>query len=164
MTARQDELLSRIYRLADTRIQAAGSEMPCSEALFRAMAAQTPGIFDYSLVSGLCNEDFLAAAFLGLLERPLDDNTKTAWQDRCREMPAETFQTAALRSVLHSAEYRQHQVKLTGCPLPVTDRGQSVSVQISGQQMPDKLVRMYRRLPRPMQKLAKKIAGKGDAE
>jgi len=163
MNEKQTVLLSRIYRLADERIRAAGSEMPCSEQLFSALAAVTPGTFDYPLFAGLSNEDFLSAAFLLLLERPLDDGTRAAWQERILTLPAEKFHTMALRSVLRSAEYRQHQVLLVRCPLEITEDAAQINVQIAPQQMPERLVRVYRKLPAPMKKLAKKLAGKGDA-
>ena len=157
------ELRSRIYRLAAERIEAAQGLMPCSEALFEALAAQRPDAADYALLSGLDNADFLEAVFLLLLCRPLDDSTKSAWQPRTETLAAGEFQTAVLRSVLRSAEYQQHQIPLLHCPLPVTDAAPQISVQVAPQQMPDRLVRLYRKLPAPMKRLAKKIAGKGDA-
>lgn len=160
MNENQTVLLSRIYRLADQRIRAAGSEMPCSEELFTALAAVTPGTFDYPLLANLNNGDFLSAAFQLLLERPLDDGTRAAWQDRIASLPAEEFHTAALHSVLCSDEYRQHQVLLLRCPLAITEEAQPVQVQIATSRVPDWLMRVYRRLPAPLKKLAKKLAGK----
>lgn len=156
-------LRSRIYRLAEERIEAAEGKMPCSAALFEALAAQRPDAADYALLADLNNADFLEAAFLLLLCRPVDDGTKAAWQPRTESLAPAEFQTAVLRSVLRSAEYQQHQIPLLHCPLPVTDSTPQIQVQVAAAQMPDRLVRVYRKLPAPMKRLAKKIAGKGDA-
>lgn len=163
MNEKQTALMHRIYQLADTRMQSAGGTMPCSEALFAALAVQAPDAVDYPALAALENADFLEAAFLLLLTRPVDEGTKNAWQPRIAGLQKEEFQTAVLRSVLRSAEYQQHQIPLLRCPLPVTEATPQISVQVAPQQMPERLVRVYRKLPAPMKKLAKKLAGKGDA-
>ena len=101
-----EALRSRIYKLAESRIEAAGAKMPCSAALFEALAAQRPDSVDYTLLKDLDNRDFIEAAFSLLLGRPLDDATRAAWQDRTDSMPQEQFRTAVLRSVLRSPEYQ----------------------------------------------------------
>ena len=64
-----------------------------------------------------------------------------------------------LTTILRSAEYQRNPVPLTGCPLPLMQEdGQNLL--IAAQAMPERLVRLYQKMPRPVQKLAKKLAGK----
>ncbi len=158
-----EALRSRIYKLAESRIEAARAKMPCSAALFEALAAQRPDSVDYTLLKDLDNRDFIEAVFSLLLGRPLDDATRAAWQDRTDSMPQEQFRTAVLRSVLRSAEYQRRMTPLCRCPLPVAEESGQINVQVAPQQMPDRLMRVYRKLPAPMKKLAKKLAGKEEA-
>ena len=163
---RRDETMKQntagaLYAIAARRMAAAGSEMPCSAAVFTVLSQAEPEQVRYPLLAGLENADFLEAAFLLLLERPVDAETRAAWSRRY-DLPRPQFQTAVLRSVLHSQEYTAHMFSrpLTGCPLPLTDANAGVRVQVAAQPMPERLLRIYRRMPGPMKRLAKKLAGK----
>lgn len=150
-----------LYAIAERRMTQAGAQMPCSAAVFAVLAQAEPDCVRYPLMRGLNNPDFLEAAFLLLLERPVDPDTKAAWS-RQFDLPQTQFQTAVLRSVLHSPEYAAHIFSrpLIDCPLPLTDANMGVKVQVAAQPMPERLLRMYQKMPKPMKKLAKKIAGK----
>lgn len=157
-TYTDDALARALYRLAAERMQAAGCEMPCSEAVFSVLTAASPEGVSYAALEQLENADFLDAAYLLLLERPIDAPARKAWQEQL-SLPAPEFRTRVLTTILRSAEYQQHRIPLTGCPLPLAeDQGQNLL--ISAQALPERLVRMYQKMPRPMQQLAKKIAGK----
>lgn len=157
-TYTDDALARELYRLAAERMHAADCEMPCSEDVFAVLTAAAPDGIPYAALAHLENADFLEAAYLLLLERPLDEAARKSWQEQL-SLPAEDFRTRVLTTVLRSAEYQHHRVPLYGCPLPLAeDQGQNLL--ISAQALPERLVRMYQRMPRPMQKLAKKIAGK----
>jgi len=156
------QTVGALYAIAAQRMAAAGCEMPCSAEVFAVLSQAEPDRVPYPALSGLCNADFLEAAFLLLLERQVDPDTRTAWQKQFA-LPSRQFQTAVLRSVIHSPEYAAHLFArpLTDCPLPLTDaETAAVRVQVAAQPMPERLLRMYRRMPKPMKKLAKKLAGK----
>lgn len=154
-----DALARALYRLAAERMQAAEREMPCSEAVFSVLTAAAPDSVSYEAMSGLENADFLEAAYLLLLGRPLDPPTREAWQGNLA-LPQTEFRTLTLKTIVQSAEYAKHRVPLTGCPLSLAEDEPQGNMLIAAQAMPERLVRMYQKLPRPMQKLAKKIAGK----
>ncbi len=157
-TVNDDALARQLYRLAAGRMQAAGSEMPCSEEVFSLMTAASPDAVSYPAMRTLSNPDFLEAAYMLLLGRPVDEPSREVWQGSI-PLPQTEFQTLVLKTIVQSAEYRKHPVPLMGCPLTLSD-GEQQNLLISAQAMPERLVKMYQKLPRPMQKLAKKIAGK----
>ena len=154
-----DEALARaVYGIAAERMAQAGAEMPCSENVFAVLTAAKPDAVQYKEIAALSNADFLEAAYYLLLRRPLDAPSRTDWQSKL-SLPETAFHTLVLKTVLHSAEYQLHRIPLTGCPLPLAEEnGQNLI--IAAQAMPERLVKMYQKMPRPMQKLAKKLAGK----
>lgn len=157
-TYTDDALARALYHLAAERMRAADCEMPCSEDVFAVLTAAAPDGIRYAELEQLENADFLEAAYLLLLERPIDEAARKSWQEQLG-LPADDFRTRVLKTILRSAEYQLHRVPLCGCPLPLAeDQGQNLL--ISAQALPERLVRMYQKMPRPMQKLAKKIAGK----
>lgn len=154
-----DALARAIYRTAAGRMQAAGREMPCSEAAFSVLTAASPEGVRYQDMAELNNADFLETAFLLLLGRPLDDTTRKAWQGNLA-LPETDFRILTLKTIVQSGEYANRRTPLTGCPFPLAEDEPQGNLLISAAAMPERLVKMYQALPRPMQKLAKKIAGK----
>lgn len=157
-TCTDDALSRKLYHIAAQRMQAAGAEMPCSEDVFAVLTAAAPDAVSYPDIAHLSNADFLEAAYLLLLGRPIDEPSRAAWQGSI-SLPEDDFRCAVLKTILRSAEYQRNRIPLTACPLPLAeDDGQNLL--ISAQAMPERLVRLYQKMPRPMQKLAKKFAGK----
>lgn len=147
-----------VYQIAAARMQAAGCEMPCSAEAFAVISAAAPDAADYSAMAALRNPDFLDAAYILLLGREVDAPAKASWQAQFG-LPETVFRTNVLTTILRSAEYQRNPVPLTGCPLPLMQEdGQNLL--IAAQAMPERLVRLYQKMPRPVQKLAKKLAGK----
>ena len=70
-TYTDDELARRLYGIAAERMQAANRQMPCSEAVFSVLTAAAPDAVSYPAMAQLGNADFLEAAYLLLLGRPL---------------------------------------------------------------------------------------------
>ncbi|MBP0975889.1 MAG: DUF4214 domain-containing protein [Oscillospiraceae bacterium] len=154
-----DELACRLYGLAAERMQAAGRQMPCSEAVFSVLTAAAPDAVSYRAMETLNNPDFLEAAYLLLLGRPVDAPSLDVWKAQFSQ-PEQEFRTAVLKTIITSAEYQKHRIPLTGCPLMLAEDEPQQNLLISSQALPERLVKMYQHMPRPLQKLAKKIAGK----
>lgn len=157
-TYTDDALARAIYKIADARMQAAGEKMPCSENVFAVTAAAAPDAVQYAELAALENPDFLAAAYLRLLGRPVDPEAGKVWQSSL-DLPQLEFQTQVLKTIVRSPEYQKIRIPLYGCPLPLSDEQQG-NLLISAQAMPERLVRIYQKMPLPLRKLAKKIAGK----
>lgn len=153
-----NDLACGLYRLAEQRMQAAQRQMPCTEAVFTVMTNAMPDAVSYRDIEHLGNEDFLEASYLLLLGRPLDLQAKEVWQESL-VLPKTAFHTAVLKTILQSSEYQTQRMPLTDCPLQLVDEEQP-NVLIQTQVLPERLVRIYQAMPRFMQKLAKKIAGK----
>ncbi len=154
-----DTLLRSVYRIADSRLRAAGEASVCTEDIFCALAASAPDTVSYTQLAGLSNADFLQAVYLTLLGRPVDAGALHRWRQHLQE-PQEVFRTALLCSVLASPEYRSRSVLLTDCPLPLASLAPQLTVAASVQGLPPRLIRLYRMLPPFLQRLAKRIAGK----
>lgn len=155
----QNTLLRAVYRIADSRLRAAGEASICTEDIFCTLAAAAPDAISYTLLTELCNEDFLQAVYLTLLDRPVDAGALLRWRQHLQE-PLEVFRSALLHSVLASPEYRSRPVLLTDCPLPMASLAPQLTVVTSVQGLPPRLIRLYRMLPPFLQRLAKRIAGK----
>lgn len=153
-----NDLALKLYRLAGTRMQAAERKMPCSEAVYLVMTGAQPDAVSYREIEHLSNEDFLEAAYLLLLGRPLDDQARIVWAESY-VLPKTEFHTAVLKTIILSSEYQTQRMPLTECPYRLAEEEQQ-NVLVSTQVLPDRLVKMYQAMPRFMQKLAKKIAGK----
>ncbi|MBP0966287.1 MAG: hypothetical protein J5722_01520 [Oscillospiraceae bacterium] len=157
-TYTDDAFARSIYRIAAERMQTAGAKMPCSETVFSVMTAAAPDKVSYRQFAGLDNPDFLEAAYLLLLGRPLDDPSRESWQTSL-VLPQDEFRTLVLKTIIQSGEYKNNRIPLTECPLTLVD-GDQQNLLISAQALPQRLVRIYQKMPRFMQKLAKKAAGK----
>ena len=155
-----DALACAIYQLANGRMQAAGQKMPCSEAVFSVMTNARPDYVSYQDIAHLGNADFMEAAYLLLLRRPLDEPTAKSCQENMH-LPAREFQAMVLKNILDSDEYRKRNIPLTECPFVFTEP-KPMPVLLTWEQpvIPQRLIRMYQKMPRFLQKLAKKIAGK----
>ncbi len=157
-TYTDDALARTIYQLAAQRMQAAGQQMPCSEAVFSVMTGAAPDGVSYRQIGHLENADFLEAAYMLLLGRPLDEPSRKTWQSSL-SLPKQALQTLVLKTIMQSGEYQKSRIPLTDCPFPLFD-GEQKNLLISSQALPERLVRIYQKMPRFMQKLAKKAAGK----
>lgn len=157
-TYTDDALARTIYQLAEKRMHAAGQQMPCSEAVFSVMTGAAPDGVSYRQIGHLENADFLEAAYLLLLGRPLDEPSRQTWQGSL-SLEKQELQTLVLKTILQSGEYQKSRIPLTDCPFALFE-GDQKNLLISSQALPERLVRMYQKMPRFMQKLAKKAAGK----
>ncbi len=157
-TYTDDALARTIYQLAAQRMQAAGKQMPCSEAVFSVMTGAAPDGVSYRQIGHLENADFLEAAYMLLLGRPLDEPSRKTWQSSL-SLPKQALQTLVLKTIMQSGEYQKSRIPLTDCPFPLFE-GEQKNLLISSQALPERLVRIYQKMPRFMQKLAKKAAGK----
>ncbi|MCQ2417357.1 MAG: hypothetical protein MJ071_06060 [Oscillospiraceae bacterium] len=152
------ELACALYRLAEQRMQAADRSMPCSEEVYLLLTTATPGIVSYRDMQHLSNPDFLEASYLLLLNRPLDEPARQVWEQNY-DLPKEAFHAAVLKTIIQSGEYQHIRTSVTECPLQLCDEEQK-NMLVASQALPERLVRLYQSMPRPLQKLAKKIAGK----
>ena len=115
-----DKLARRLYGLAAERMQAAGRQMPCSEAVFSVLTAAAPDAVSYPAMAALNNPDFLEAAYLLLLGRPVDAPSLDVWKAQFSQ-PEQEFRTSVLKTIITSAEYQKHRIPLRGCPLMLAE-------------------------------------------
>ena len=107
------------------------------------------------------NSIFLETAYRILLQRNIDENARKSWENRL-ELPAPEFQKLVTRSIIRSAEFANTKIKVKN---NIYSEKNSFGGNIDGIRkassvtMPEKLMNMYRKMPAPMKKAAKKIMG-----
>lgn len=153
------EMAKAIFAVADARLQQAGEQPICSQAVFCALASAAPDVISYTLFDDLSNEDVLQAGYLLLLRRPVDAAALAVWSTRYDESP-QVFRTALFNSLLSSQEYRSRPIPLSDCPLPLAVTAPQLTLYMANGGLPRRLVRIYQKLPRSLQRVAKRIAGK----
>lgn len=153
------EMAQAIFAAANDRLLAAGERSICSQAVFCALASTAPDMVSYTLFEDLSNEDVLQAGYLLLLRRPVDAAALAVWRTRLDESP-QVFRTALFNSLLSSREYRNHPIPLSDCPLPLAVAAPQLTLHMANRGLPQRLIRIYQKLPRSLQRVAKRIAGK----
>ena len=155
------ELYAEIFDIVEGRMRDAGMEFGIDRECCTALALQPPGCTDVLALS--YEEDnalFLKKAYLAMLSRNIDPGALDAWADRM-ELPAEEFQAMVVNGLKGSEEFLQAGYRLrndlyadeslfTGAP---------AGAGAGGVTLPEKLMKMYRKMPSPLKKAAKKILG-----
>jgi hypothetical protein len=154
------ELYAAIYDQTQSRMQRAGLSIPDKEDTLL-LAECPPCIADGTeLAAEPDNIRFLHKAFLLLLRRPIDLNTLEVLRAQT-EQPVDDFRTGVITGIKSSEEF-----VLSRCILrnnPYTDSTPCSAIPVSGRfssvTLPERLLRIYRKMPAPMKKAAKKILG-----
>lgn len=151
-----------IYNTVSENMQNAGGAFRTSEICFGKIASSDPIIADISELAEISdNSIFLETAYRILLQRNIDDNAIKSWESRYG-LPAPEFQKLVTRSILRSAEFANTKIKVKNNIYSEKNAfgGNIGSIRkASAVTMPEKLMNMYRKMPAPMKKAAKKIMG-----
>ena len=154
------ELYGAIFDIVEQNMQKAGKTWELERACCVESASGTPGEADVLRLS--YEEDnllFLKKAYLMMLGRAVDPAALEAWKERAG-LPREEFQAAVVNGLKESQEFFQAQIRLTNNIYadPSTYPGTPVSAG-SGITLPERLLRVYRKMPVPLRNAAKKILG-----
>ena len=151
-----------IYDIVSKNMENAGGKFQMSEICYGKIASSNPVYVDISELAEITdNEIFLETAYRILLQRNIDDNAKKSWEERIN-LPAPEFQKLVTRSILRSAEFANTRIKVKNNIYSEKNAfGGSIEgiKKASAVTMPEKLMNMYRKMPAPMKKAAKKIMG-----
>ncbi len=155
------ELYAAIYDMVETRLQDNGRTLGIEKALCVDFAQCPPGHAD---VLALSQEPdgilFLKKAYQAMLQRPIDDDALETISKQA-DQPVQDYQSGIVSGLKGSAEFVMSRTILENNPYaentpyaeaPVTGRFSSVT-------LPERLLKLYRKMPAPMKKAAKKILG-----
>lgn len=162
MSMNDMNIYTDIYDIVSENIQKAGGNFQTSRICYEKIASSNPVTVDISELAEIKdNNIFLETAYRILLQRNIDENARKSWENRL-ELPAPEFQKLVTRSIIRSAEFANTKIKVKN---NIYSEKNSFGGNIDGIRkassvtMPEKLMNMYRKMPAPMKKAAKKIMG-----
>lgn len=155
------EMYAAIFDIVEGRMQDAGMEFPIDRECCAGLALQPPGSTDVLALSyEQDNVLFLKKAYITMLSRNIDPGSLEAWKDRTA-LPREEFQAMVVNGLKASEEFLQAGYRLEN-DLYADESlfaGSPAGSGAGGVTLPEKLMKMYRKMPSPLKKAAKKILG-----
>ena len=155
------DMYAAIYDIVAEQMQAAGGELAFDKASCADLALQAPDRTDVLELSyEEDNLQFLKKAYLTMLARQIDPGALEAWSERAA-LPREEFQASVVTALKGSDEFFLAQYRLENNLYADHSlyAGTPVGAGASRITLPEKLMRMYRKMPTPLKKAAKKILG-----
>lgn len=154
-------IYSDIFAIVSENMRSAGAEFEESEECYMLRCSSEPSGVDIAKLSEQTdNRKFLENAYSQLLKRNADVNTINAWESRI-DLPYREFQKLVTGSIINSAEFTNTHVRVRNNFYTENKPYRSVALSGVSTAIPEKLVRMYRRMPAPLKKTVKKIMGMG---
>ena len=162
MSMNDMNIYTDIYNIVSENMKNAGGQFQTPQICFEKMISSHPMIADISDLAEITdNSAFLVAIYRILLQRNIDENARKSWEDRIN-LPAPEFQRLVVRSILRSAEFAEKRMKVKNNIFSEKNAfgGSADGIRkASSVTMPEKLMNVYRKMPAPMKKAAKKIMG-----
>lgn len=155
------EMYSSIYDIVQKNAGDAGSELETSKDCFLCITASEPSRVDVlKLSEEKDNMTFLRKAYICMLKRIVDPAALESWK-LSADLSPEEFQLRCVNGLKLSEEFFLTHVKLENniyaTNNPVT--GAPAAAPGSSVTMPEKLMRMYRKMPDFMKKAARRVMG-----
>ena len=156
------QIYSSIYDIVEGNMNKSGQKLRTSKELVMSIVNIKPGTVDILKLSRERNNDtFLKKAYIMMLNRQIDKEALKAWKANYK-LPPEEFQQAVVNSIKGSEEFFKNQVKMYN---NIYSANNSFGGNISGMgrsagiTVPERLMKVYRKLPPFMKNAAKKIMG-----
>lgn len=153
------DIYAAVYDTVSEHMQNAGGELACSKNTFLTWATAAPVEVDLLDLAGEeDNREFLDKAYLLLLRRMVDKDAVEHWEPRLEEPPRE-FQTNVVRTIINSPEFAPAHVRVRN-NLYSTHAAYLGRPRVGGPvAVPERLLRIYHKLPEPVKKAARKLMG-----
>lgn len=158
------ELYTALYDMTEARLLAEGKSLGDGRTLCLDLALCPPGQADALALS--YEEDsslFLQKTYLTMLQRPIDDGAMEQLSKLAAQQKPEEFRTGLVNGLKSSEEFA-----VTRCELHndlYADQTSYAAVPAGSYAtrsvIPERLLRVYRKMPESMKKAAKKILGAG---
>ena len=155
------EMYSSIYDIVQKNAEAAGSDLETSKDCFLCITASEPSRVDVlKLSEEKDNMAFLSKAYISMLKRIVDPAALDSWK-LSADLDPEVFQLHCVNGLKLSEEFFLTHVRLENniyaTNNPVT--GAPAATPGAGVAIPEKLLRMYHKMPDFMKKAARRVMG-----
>ncbi len=96
---------SKLYDIVETNMRENGLDMSFGKNAYLKTIELKPKDVDILNFIELCNEEFIQAAYIGLLRRIPDKKAVEQWRMRSNELSERDFQKAVINSLMKSEEF-----------------------------------------------------------
>jgi hypothetical protein len=156
------DIYSALYDITDENMTKAGKKLDTSRELVLSLAAIKPGTVDILKLSRERNNDtFLKKAYIFMLNRQVDPYAVKVWKSQYK-LPPEEFQHNVVSTIKNSQEFFNNQVRMfNNIYSENTSFGGSLSGigRSAGITVPERLMKVYRKMPPFVKNAAKKVLG-----
>lgn len=155
------DIYSAVFDVSHDSMVKAGKDFHFAKDTFMYSVSNDINTVDiYELSKYTDNSTFLQLAYLMLLKRLPDQRAIEHWQDRL-ELPYKEFQSLVIKSLINSQEHYNNCVRAYNNIYSNHNiyGGKISQIRSSGMNMPEKILKIYRKQPEFLKKLEKKIMG-----
>ena len=96
---------SKLYDIVETNMQENGLDMLFGKSVYLKTIELKPKDVDILNFIELCNEEFVQAAYIGLLRRIPDKKSIEQWRNRFNDYSKRDFQKKVINSLMSSEEF-----------------------------------------------------------
>ena len=156
------DIYSSIYDIVDGNMKNAGQSLHTPKEVTLASAFAVPGKVDILKLSRERNNElFLRKAYQLMLCRPIDKAALKAWRSNYA-LPTEEFQQTVVYGLKNSEEFYINQVRIYN-NIYSENNGYGGDISCIGRPagitVPERMLKIYRKMPGFMKNAAKKIMG-----
>lgn len=157
---RDIDIYNSLIHIVEKNLQNVQKKLEFSPEAFLISVQSKPDIINMSLWSDLDPDIFLEVAYMHLLKRVPEKEVLNYWEKRKQSMTKTAYQSAVIESIINSEEYSIKKVVVSNniyCDVKEKQRTIIVNTNSEINCYLEKLVKVYRRMPLFLRKLAKKI-------
>ncbi len=156
---KDDQVYAAIFDQVVHTLEGSGQTLPCAKETFLHATEDDPNSVDIlELSRQKDNAKFLEEAYSRILKRTIDESALQAWNSSL-VLPPEEFQALVVHTIVSSEEFSAAHVRLYNNIYPLQRAFTGAPPAGSPVTMPEKLMRIYRKMPAPMKKAARKMMG-----
>ena len=156
---KDNQVYAAIYDQVVHTLADAGQEFPYTKEVFLHTIEDEPDSVDIlELSHQKDNAQFLEEAYSRILKRTIDENALQAWNSSL-VLPPEEFQALVVHTIVSSEEFNAAHMRVYNNIYPLRTAFTGAPPAGSPVTIPEKLMRIYRKMPAPMKKAARKMMG-----
>ncbi len=150
----------KIHEITRENLQAAGQDFSFSKNAFFYLTQCPTDQADLLSLEQYDKDDFVQAAYLALLQRPVDERAYAAYQEKMKRMTDAEFRALVVQTLITSREFHLVNVEVhNNIYTQEAASSAAAPAAAAATPVPARLMRIYRKLPTGMKRLAKKMAG-----
>lgn len=157
-----NKIYSDIFDIVSENYSNAGGKFSVSKTAYLHISNDDPSCVDvYALSRETDKRAFLEKCYISFLKRLADEHAFESWVPRF-SLPDQEYKRLLVATMIGSAEYDRDQVRAYNNIYSARNvyGGQLETIDAAGKMgMPDKLMKLYRKQPEFLKKIARRIAG-----